>query len=373
MVIAIDARALSWEGIGRYIRNMLKELCRQDDDLKYVALVKRGDLGLLKQVAEPAPAGKIRAEIVDGSYYSWREQTIFLRQAAKVKADLWHFAHFNVPVFFPKPYVVTIHDATRFFFPGQTRQYLLQQVAYEYVFKRAVERSRAVIAVSDATRQELAGLPLRLPASVRVIKEGVDEQFLKPVSQQNRQKVRLMLGTNAPYLLFVGVWMSHKNLVRLLEAFSIVQKERPELKLVITGRPKPGFRRLLSAAQAWGIKDSIILPGFVSSLLLPALYAEAECFVFPSLYEGFGLPVLEAAACGTPVVTSNATSLPEIMKEAAEYVNPEYVPGIARAVEGVLSDDERRAALSAAGKRRAEEFSWRWAAEEHAAVYREAI
>ena len=376
MRIAIDARAWDWEGIGRYTRNLLRALLQRDDGLEYVGLVSAQD----RKAAENMSASlnevarrKIRWQEVNGSYYSWREQLYLGRELAKIPADLFHFTHFNVPLGFRKPFVVTIHDVTRFYFPGQNRQKLLQQIAYEWVFKRAVERAQGIISVSESTKSSLAGLGLKLPVLQAVIYEGIDPSFLGEVDRLTRQKVRMMLGGSFPYVLFVGVWMSQKNLVRLVEAVAQVRKEFPNVKLVITGRPKPGYGSVLKTIQKALGADEVVLPGFVSAELLPALYAEAACFAFPSLYEGFGLPILEAAAAGTPVVTSNVTSMPELLGDYAEYVNPESINDMARGIARVLRSGEDVKTRTMRAREIINQFSWDKAAEEHVRMYTQAL
>jgi glycosyltransferase involved in cell wall biosynthesis len=368
MHIVIDARAIYWTGIGRYTQNLLREINRIDSQHEFSLLVPRERVTAIgKQLA--LPLNKFHLVPVESSYYSWREQTVFLRQLHSIKADLWHFTHFNVPLFFQRPYVVTIHDVTRFIFPGQKRQRLLQQIAYELVLARAAARAKAVICVSQSTKRELKELPLALAHRLAVIYEGVDEEFYQSISGASRQKVRMLLETTDPYLLYVGVWMSHKNLRRLLAAFQIVKAKHQDLKLVITGKPVPGYSNVMEYAQQLGIMDEVILPGFVSPELLPALYAEAACFTFPSLHEGFGLPPLEAAACGTPVITSNVTSLPEVMGRAAEFCNPEYMTGLVLAIDRVLSNQARRQALIKLGRQRAKQFSWAQCARQTLELY----
>jgi glycosyltransferase involved in cell wall biosynthesis len=168
--------------------------------------------------------------------------------------------------------------------------------------------------------------------------------------------------------------MSHKNLPRLLEAYAQVSERYPRLKLVLTGRPKRGYVGVDRVARSLGLADErITYLGFVPHELLPALYAEATCLLMPSLYEGFGLPALEAAACGVPVVASNTTSLPEVLAEAAEYVNPEFVPGITAGIVRVLRDPLWARELARRGLARAAEFSWDEAAQKTLAVYEAAV
>lgn len=375
MIIAIDARAYSWAGIGRYTRNLLAHLVKLSCDHQFVALVGEGDATAreaLATLAAQVSANKLRVVPVEGSYYSWREQTMLAFKLLRVRADLFHFTHFNVPLLFRKPYVVTIHDITRFIFPGQTTQNVWRQLIHEYVFMKAIDRARTVIAVSKFTSNELTRLPLRLPHIVTV-HEGVEDTFFSSVAASDRQRIRLMLGTNNPFILFVGVWMSHKNLRRLLEAFRLVRLTLPSLALVITGKPRPGYVNIARVTADLGLTDHVFFPEFVPRQLLSALYAEARCLVLPSLYEGFGLPPLEAAACGTPSVVSGVTSLPEVMSNAAEYVNPEYVPGIAAGILRVLTDVSRRRLVIEKGRQRVQQFHWDDVARRYLTVYEDAV
>lgn len=372
MKIAIDARAFGWTGIGRYTCNLLKQYAALSTDDQFVVLIPHGKEKEFQKFL-PLPPDRFSLVSVEPSYYSWQEQTIFWRQLEKIEADLFHFTHFNLPVMFSKPYVVTIHDTTRFVFPGQKRQRLLEQIGYEFVFSRAVERAKAVICVSKSTLTELQNLPVTAPFNTEVIYEGIDESFLKPVDTLSRQKIRLKLGTHDPYLLYVGVWMSHKNLFRLLSAFKAVLVFHPNLKLVMTGKPVPAYSAVLKEAERLGLMAHLIFAGFVEHELLPALYSEASCFVFPSLYEGFGLPPLEAAACGVPVVASNLSSLPEMMGQAAEYVNPEDVTSITTGIREVLGNMTRRQILIEAGKEQAAIFAWETCAQRTLGIYKKAL
>lgn len=367
MRVAIDGRAFAWAGIGRYTRSLVSALLRVAPQLDLVLLVSAQDR---EAVSALLPDARLDVRIVDGAYYTWREHVVFWRQLQRIKADVYHFTHFNVPLFFRRPYVVTVHDTTRFFFPGQTRQQLTRQVLFEYVFRRAIERARGVVCVSQTTCQELAALPITLPRRVWVVPEAADEDFRQTPHPALRARARLLLGWHDPFLLYVGVWMSHKNLPRLLAAFRTVLERYPYLRLVLTGRPKPGYVGVDRAARELGLDtDRVLYLGFVPQALLPALMAEAAALIMPSLYEGFGLPALEALSLGTPVIASNVSSLPEVLGEAAEFVNPEYVPGIAAGIERVVGDRERRERLTVAGRERAARYSWEAAAREMIRVY----
>lgn len=368
MRIAIDARAWDWTGVGRYIRNLTGSLMAVDTtNHYYILLGKKHQQSFDRLSATWKRRPEVR--IVNDDYYSWQEQTIFWQQVEAVPADLFHFTHFNVPLGFSKPYVVTIHDTTRFIFPGQKQTGLLQQIAYEAVFARAVRRAKAVICMSHTTEEELRALPITLSGNIQTIYQGLDDIFFEPILDLNNQKTRMLLDIDTPYLLSVGVWMNHKNIERLLEAFALIHAKRADMTLVITGRPKPGYINIVHIAQKMGIADNIIFPGFVPHHLLPSLYAGAAAFIFPSLYEGFGLPPLEAAACGTPVVAANVSSIPEVMGEAACYVNPEDAENIAAGIMKVISNKEYALRLIQQGKVQAQKFHWEGSAKEHLGVY----
>lgn len=370
MRIALDARAFYWTGVGRYIRSIASEFLKNPYGHTFTVLVPEGKE---KEIAQDLhDANNVFNYVgVEPSYYSLKEQTRFLSQLNKLNVDLVHFTHFNVPYLYRRPYVVTIHDVTRFIFPGQKRQALLQQIAYEAVFASAIAHARQVIAVSQTTKHDMESLPFKKIAPITTITEGVDPDFAQPISLLSRQKVRLLLGTNRPFFLFVGVWMSHKNLVRLLDAYQIVRKEYPDVALVITGKPVPGYSNLIAYVQNNHLEQDVIFPGFVPHALLPALYAESTAFVFPSLYEGFGLPPLEAMVCGASVVASNSSSIPELLADNAEYVNPESSEDIARGMRKMLQGNDM--AFLERSKKHALSYRWDIAAGEHIKVYEKAL
>jgi len=373
MIIAIDARAWAWAGVGRYVRNLITGLAEIDRKNTYIILIGPEDLPLWQENAFVQRTDNFSVKTVDSSYYTWREQVIFWQQAKRVRADLWHFPNFNVPVMFRQPYVVTVHDITRFIFPGQRQQGLLKQIVYEQVFKRAVEQAAGAIFVSNATCNELNALPINAPVNTKVIYEGVEEQFYQKISDTSREKIEKMLNKRN-YLLYVGVWMNHKNLPRLLEAYANIAIKHKNIDLVLTGNAMPGFVDAKKLAQRLRIDPGRIkFVGHIKDQLLPALYAGAAMLVFPSLYEGFGLPAIEAAACGTPVITANVTSLPEVMGKGAAFVNPENKADIERAIELVLTDNIYRQKLIMFGRNQAKRYLWENCAKQTLEFYQEVV
>lgn len=362
MRIALDARAFWWTGVGRYIRNLVREFASNPHGHEFILLVPEGEE---QRIGSEIGVLGFKYIGVEGSYYSLKEQTRFLAQLYALDVDLVHFTHFNVPLLYRRPYVVTIHDITRFIFPGQKSQSLFQQIAYETVFAHAVKHARALIAVSQTTLNDMRHLPLKIPRNNSVIYEGVDPEFLHFSDSITEQKVRLLLGTDKPYLLSVGVWMSHKNLLRLLAAFELTLSQYPDIYLVITGKMLPGYSNVLKYVRERHLEHQVIFPGFVPYELLPSLYALSSGLVFPSLYEGFGLPPLEAAACGVPVVTSNVSSMPELLGDFPIYVNPESVADIARGMQRVVSSAHRTMKFTP--------YQWEIAAHRHIRVYENAL
>lgn len=371
MRIAIDARAYAWGGIGKYLKCLLATYSVLKTKHTFTILARQQDAAeITKEPWFTEPKFMIR--VVGGSYYSWREQTVFLYQLSQVKADLWHFTHFNVPLFFRQPYVLTIHDIIRFIFPGQESTSLWRQISYELVFGQAVSKAKEIICVSQATKQSLEDLPWRLKGRVSVIYEGVSH-VRQTLSKAQSSFLTKLMPKAEHFLLFVGVWMDHKNLARLLEAFSVVHRLYPEFKLVIAGQHTPSqHSRLASWLNRFDLKDAVVVTGFIPEDMLGALYARATCLVFPSLYEGFGLPALEAAAHGTPVITSNVAALPEIMGEAAHYVNPESVMDIVLGIRKIIEDQAYAKSLGEKGRSRAGGFSWQQCASDTLAVYERA-
>jgi glycosyltransferase involved in cell wall biosynthesis len=236
-----------------------------------------------------------------------------------------------------------------------------------------VRRADFIIADSENTRNDLVVLLGVRPASIAVVPGGVEDRFAPVTDVEQLQRARRHLGVgDAPFVLAIGVLEPRKNLNRLMDAFLALKQQAQvpaSLKLVLAGGKGWLFDGIFEHHAASPIRDDILLPGFVPDELLPAVYSAAEVLAFPSLYEGFGLPVLEAMACGTPVVASLASCLPEVAEGAALMVDPTNVEGLTMSLERVLTDPALRARLVAGGRQRGTEYSWRRAAERLLAVY----
>jgi glycosyltransferase involved in cell wall biosynthesis len=364
MRIGIDARALGWAGLGRYSRNLLKNITSNDNENEYVVFAPKSFY------AEMSSLPRTRFVSVTASYYSLREQTVFLAAILQEKIDLMHFLHFNAPIFYRRPFVVTIHDLTRFFFPAQKNNGQFHQWAYEEVFRSAVLHSAKIVTVSEHTRSDLIRYFPQVAEKTAVAYEGVDATIFNKEGDVSADKEKLArIGIATPYILFVGVWMTHKNLPRLLLAFRKVKAEGYAGKFVITGEGLSHHVNVGQLVNELGLKDDVVLPGRVSDEMLPVLYRGAQMLVFPSLYEGFGLPPLEAMACGTPVVASRISSIPEILGEAAVYFDPYSVEDIAESINKILLEEGLKEKMVDLGLSQAKNFSWKKCAQETLGVY----
>jgi len=272
------------------------------------------------------------------------------------------------------PHVVTVHDISYDIYPGffSPRDRWMLKTLVPLTMRRAA----AIITVSQHAKAEIMAR-YGLPADkISVTYEAAGEQFQPVADPAARLAVRQRLGlpAHAPYFLALGNLQPRKNIGRLIEAFALA-RQAPELaatRLVIAGKALWRESEIYAAVQQAGLMDVVHFPGYVEDADLPALYSDALAFVYPSLYEGFGLPPLEAMACGAPVICSNAASLPEVVGDAALTMNPTDVGALANALRQVAAAPALRAQLSQQGKARAAQFTWRRCAQETLEIYRRA-
>jgi len=364
--IAFDARKLHDYGIGTYVRNVLKQLARQDQVNEYVVICRLADSGL---AAELGP--NFTAVPDDSRPYSVAEQVSVPLDLRRHKVDLFHEPHYVLSPFVPCPAVVTIHDCIHLRFP----QYLPNKLAHAYArtfLWIATHLADRIITVSEASKRDILQYFSIPPEKIEVIYNGIDERFWIPPGDEDMERVRQRYQLTDPFILYAGNIRPHKNLERLIDAFQQLRREGfDQLKLLIIGDEISKYATLRRAVHRHKLHKHVRFLGFVPDQTLAALYRLAAVFVFPSLYEGFGLPPLEAMASGTPVVTSNVSSLPEVAGDAALLVDPYDTEAIAGAVRMVLTDEALRADLRARGLARAREFSWSRAAERVKQIYAE--
>lgn len=283
--------------------------------------------------------------------------------------DLFHGTDSITPRL-SQPAVITIHDLTTLLFPQHhsplNRWY--QRIALPVMIKRA----STIITDSEATRGDCISRYQIASDKIHTVPIGVDHQRFFPRDRLLAQsKVRQHLGISAPYLLSVGTLEPRKNLLRLVEAYSQLDSQAPPL--VIAGAKGWGDHPIAALIEQRNLQNRIHIPGFVPDELLPDLYAGAEMFIYPSIYEGFGLPPLEAMACGAPVITSNCSSLPEVTGDAALLIDPQDVNAITAAMDRLLKDTTLAASLSDQGIKRAALFTWERTAKATLELYKETL
>ncbi|HJO30103.1 MAG TPA: glycosyltransferase family 1 protein [Acidobacteriota bacterium] len=374
MRIIVDARKASGKhyGIGTYIRR-LGEACARlspSDDFVFLGETDRTDgKGMPRDVARISD-NNVTWEPNSSANYGLRELVSVSWQVRNLGGDVFHAPHYVYPLMLPCPGVVTIHDCIHLRFPQQFPKLGSNSYA-RMMIRRAVARSDRVLTVSEATRADLVDLVDADPSKIEVIRHGCDPYFLEAVDDLELSNVAEKYSLDRPFLLSVTNIKPHKNLKRLLESFGQLRRDYDDLDLVIAGGDFSQHPELQAACKSYGIEDRVKPLGFRPKKELRALYSLARIFVFPSLYEGSGLPPLEAMACGTPVVASDNSAIPEIVGRNGLLVNPYRVDAITDAIRSLLEDSSLRDALGAQGKLRAKEFDWDKSARRVLDVYRE--
>ena len=360
MKIAIDIRRMTEFGVGTYIRNIVRTLSRLDHVNQYFLIgppAKVHEIGTL-----PPNFHNIPAEAPERSLQGYRE----FRSAFKnLNCDLVHIPNlFSVPRFMPCPYVLTAHDMLEHVWRAR-EQSDFRGTWQLQMTKRVLRGAARILAVSNFTRTEIEKL-FEIPSNrIEVVYNAIDERFLRGhASAADRELIAQRYQVNYPFLLYAGRVSPHKNVVRMIEAFSALKTELgkdgayPDLKLIIIGDDLSGNPDLRRTVVRSGVQYDVRFLGFIPIEVLRIFYDAAKIFVFPSLYEGFGLPPLEAMAHGTPVVTSNVSSLPEVVGNAAVLVNPENVFEIMRALHRVLVDKAVREKIRQRAYEQVRKFSW---------------
>lgn len=366
--IGIDARSFHWTGVGRYLRNLVNELFVIDTKNNYTLFLDKKGFD-----AFTPPREGITKVLSDMPWYSFQEQIKFPRILKKHNFDLVHFPHFNLPLIYNDPFIVTIHDLTLSFFPGQKMTSLMHRMAYQATIRHACKKAQGIIAVSKNTKKDLEQL-LSVPASkVDVIYEASEQEYNANMDPQKAEMIKKKYGIRKPYLMYVGVWRNHKNILGLLSAFAKILERGLDYQLVIVGKPDPHYPEVMQKMDELKIRNSVVLPGFVPEEELPVFFQACDLFVFPSFYEGFGLPPLEAMASGCPVASSNTSCMPEILGDAAEYFDPYNTEDMARAIESVVRNRVRSQELRAKGLEHAKRFSWKTMAQQTLAAYNKAL
>jgi glycosyltransferase involved in cell wall biosynthesis len=364
--IGIDARKLHDFGIGTYIRNLLRQLARQDRHTEFVVLARPDDCESVGALGE-----NFRAVVETAGNYSISEQIRVPLALRRERVTLFHAPHYVLPPLVMCRSVVTIHDCIHLMFP----QYLPSRLALTYArvsIGLASRRATRVLTVSESSKRDILRF-VDVPADkIDVIYNAFDERFGIEPAPEDVARVRERYQLHDPFVLYAGTVKPHKNVERLIEAFYLVRKQGMDhLKLVLIGDEISKYAALRRAVHSHQLHKYVRFLGYLPEHTLAVMYRLAGVFVFPSLYEGFGLPPLEAMASGTPVVTSNISSLPEVAGDAAVLVDPYDPQSIARGIERVLGDATLRQELRVKGLARAKQFSWETSVGRVREIYRQ--
>jgi len=390
MKIAIDIRRVTDFGVGTYIRNIVRALAAIDCENQYFLL---GPSDRFREFdfdthTTACCGDSAMADLPPNFFpvpFDYQEESArslmeFDRVLRHIDCDVVHIPHlFWYPRRAHCPYVITVHDLLAFYQPEDNGSQI-KRLLHNFFTGRALEKAARILAVSKFTRNEIIRI-YRVPAEkVSVVYNAIDERFRRGHSgPADREMMVHRYQVTYPYLLYAGNIKPHKNVNRIIEAFSALKAELekdgryPDLKLVIIGDELSKHPDLRRTVIKGAVQNDVRFLGFVPIDVLRVFYDLAKVFVFPSLYEGFGLPPLEAMAHGTPVVTSNVTSIPEVVGSAAVLVNPENAFEIMRAIHRVLLDQSLRDELKERGYHQAQQFSWEEAARRTLATYRDIV
>lgn len=375
MKIVIDARFWSESGIGRYLRNLIRDLQKIDKTNEYLILHLKKDSNTL--VYQNLNFQKVLADV---KWYGIAEQLKILRILRKLQPDLVHFPHFNVPIFYDGRYVVTIHDlihqhfATRSVTTHNPLIHKIKNIGYRKAFQIALTKSAKIITPSNFVKDQLIDEWRVNRDKVKVTYEAADNDLVnitKQVKNKDFERLAKRFNLEKPYLFYVGNAQPHKNIPRLIQAFREIKKNYPKLLLILSGPDHYFWQEVKKEVEKLPTKG-VIFTGFVTDRELVTLYKNAQAFVMPSLEEGFGIPLLEAMACGCPVVSSNAGSLSEVGGDAAIYFNPQNVGEMAKKVSQAVDNENLRKKLIEKGLKRVKEFSWLKMAEQTLDIYQQA-
>jgi glycosyltransferase involved in cell wall biosynthesis len=349
-------------GSGQYTRHLLQALAKVDPATEY----------LLFSPGPAPPTSNIQYPVSNWAKL-WFEQVSF--PCACRRLDLAHVPYFASPLFPTAPTVVTVHDLIPLILPAHRGSLLVR--LYTRLVAAAARKAEAIITVSQASERDIMRHLHIPPERIHVTYEAAGETFQPVEDEAQLAAVRQKYALPKRYLLYLGGFDQRKNVSTVVRAFALLINRQPQVRLVIAGklpgRVSPMFPDPCCLVEELGVEERVIFTGWVAEEDKPALLSGATAFVFPSLYEGFGLPPLEAMACGTPAIASNRSSLPEVVGEGGILVEPTDVEALAEAMESLLTDDALRAELRRRALAQAAKFSWKQTALETLAIYRKVV
>lgn len=370
MRIGIDARLYGTEqaGLGRYVEQLIKHLEVIDTKNQYTIFLRQANWN----VYQPANNNFTKV-LADIPWYGLAEHYTLPKIIKKANVDIMHFPHWNVPFFYHQPFVVTIHDLILVHFPNRrasTRSsfaYTLRYYFFKLVLRHAAKAARHITTVSEFSKQDII-------STLRVPKEKITVTFPAPLPVVATTTGSIPRTITKPYVLYVGAAYPHKNLDNLLAAWSALpESTKAAYQLVLAGKDTYFYQRLRTEHAALITNGNVVTTGYVDDATLAALYQKAALFVFPSLYEGFGIPPLEALTYGVPVLSSNASCLPEILGSAAAYFDPEDSTAISTAIHSAIFNKNNREITLASAKNVLARYSWKKLAEQTSAIYQNSV
>ncbi len=375
MRIGIDARFYGGEqskGLGRYTQKLIEYLAANDTENDYVVFLQEKEFDEWS-IDNP----KFKPVKAPYRWYTIAEQFLMPWKIYKEKLDFIHFPHFNAPLFYRGRFVVTIHDLVISRFPTQRATtlapwlYKIKQLAYKIVIRNAAKSSKKIITVSQYSKKDIIDY-FKVPEDkVVVTYESADKHAEKEYTPAEEDEILKEYRIKKPYLLYVGNAYPHKNLEVLVKVVKELKKEdKMDWQLVLVGKEDYFYKRVKQLVWSQDVEDKIIFPGFVSDEHLPVLFKKSEVYIFPSKYEGFGLPPLEAMLYGAPVLAAKASCLPEILGDGALYFDPDDVYGIIKQINKLLDSPETRSDLIVKGKEQLSKYSWQKMAKETLEIYK---
>ncbi len=371
--IGIDARFCTDHstGVGRHVEELIKNLAKLDKDTQYVCFMK-------PEIAKnfKIPGKNFKIEPTYSPHYSVSEQFSFLRQINYHNFDLMVFPQFNLPIFYRGKYVVTIHDLTLHLFPGKKKTDIFSRLAYKFIINRAVTKAKHIFAVSQNTKKDLIRILKVDQKKISVTYNGVSRIF-KPIKAEDvKQKFRKKYKISTKYFLYTGVLRTHKNVLGLINTYAKFQEKHgdKQIDLVLTG-PKDQiyWNEIKNLIKKLNLEQNIHHLGLVPHEEMNLLFGSSFAYIFPSFYEGFGIPPIEAMGCDIPVACSDTSSLPEACGDAALYFDPYDQNSMIEAFEQISFNKILRKDLVKKGQTQCQKFSWKKMTEQMLTVYKRII
>lgn len=368
MKIALDATALPKKpgGAGNYIINLARALLERDSGHEFIVLCHASDRPLFKLDAQKEKCLFNVPDLSRGLRLVW-EQVSLPRLLADQRIDVLHSPHYTMPLRAGIPVVVTFHDMTFFLYPEYHT--LIKRFFFPMMIRQSAARAAALLAVSESTRKDAIRLLGISPEKISTTLLGFEPQYLHIEDAARLEQTRQKYHLPARFMLHVGTLEPRKNHSNLLKAFDIIAHSNSDIALVLVGGAGWNARQIARQIKTLRHGDRILRLGYADRDDLPALYRLAEVFVYPSIYEGYGLPVLEAMACGTPTITSTVSSMPEIIGDAGLLVSPDDPAELSAAMARLLGNKTLASELTQKAQIRAREFTWGKTAEQTIKIY----